>query len=103
MLDTSQRVETTPNDPTTGYALLAGIGEQNEAGIMLANFRAREESFSIKIKGWPWKGEAVCRRYLLDDARDLTLVEEHKLADENQTLNLVMPAPAFCHITVTPE
>ena len=102
MLDTPNRVKTTPNDPATGYALLAGTGKKNEAGIMLANFRAREESFSINIEGWPWKGEAVCRRYLLDDARDLTLAEESILEKECGCVDFVMPAPGFCHITVTP-
>ena len=102
ILDTALRVKTTPNDPATGYALLAGLRGRKQAGIMLSNFRAREADFSLQIRGWPWKGGAVCRRYLLDYARDLTLVDEHKLEKKNTTVNMCMPAPAFCYMTLTP-
>jgi xylan 1,4-beta-xylosidase len=103
MLDTARRAHTTPNDAATGYALLAGLGDGNQAGVLLSNFRARETGFTLTLKGWPWKGGAVCRRYLLDYDRNLTLVETHQLDAGGGTLNLMMPAPAFCYMTVTPE
>jgi xylan 1,4-beta-xylosidase len=102
MLDTNQRVKTTPNDAATGYALLAGLGEDAWAGVLLANYRAREANFNLTCKGWPWKGSAVCRCYLLDYDRNLTLIGEHRLDEGNATLDLCMPAPAFCYMTVTP-
>jgi len=89
--------------------LLAGLGQGASAGVLLANFRAREANFTLTCKGWPWQGGAVCRQYLLDYDRNLTLVDEHHLEDcfespweGNATLNLCMPAPAFCYMTLTP-
>ncbi len=102
MLDTPQRVQTTPNDAATGYALLAGVGEHNQANVMLVNFRAREIDFSLTLKGWPWAGSARCKCYLMDYDRNLTLVEEKVLDTQNATLDLCMPAPAFCLLSVTP-
>ena len=42
------------------------MGFHSRAGVLLANFRAREADFALTFKGWPWKGGAVCTRYLLD-------------------------------------
>lgn len=102
MLDTPRRVKTTPNNAAKGHAILAGLGSRKQAGIMLSNFRARETDFSVRIKGWPWNGSAVCRRYLLDQGHDLTLVEEHKIDGRSPVVNFCMPAPAFCYMTVVP-
>lgn len=101
LLDTPQRVESTPNRADAGCALLAGIGD-GRAGVLLANFRARSADFTLNLKHWPWAGGAVCRRYLLDYDRDLALVEEHRLAAPGGALALCMPAPAFCYLTLAP-
>ncbi|MEI6168595.1 MAG: hypothetical protein WCS52_15535 [bacterium] len=103
MLDTPHRVRTTPNDPLTGCALLAGVADTPKAGILLANFRARAAHFAVTIKDWPWPGKAVCKRYLLDYDRNLTLVGQEILDEKNTILRLCMPAPAFSYLTLTPD
>jgi hypothetical protein len=131
MLDTPQRAKTTVNHALKGYALLAGTSpvpslarrgadlasrepppypslsrrgaRLPRAGVMLANCRARETDFALTIKRWPWKGKAVCKRYLLDYDRNLNLVGEDRLEGRTNTVNLCMPAPALCYLAVTPE
>ena len=102
MLDTANRVMTTPNDAETGYAVLAGRGDGPSANVLLANFRARNADFKLTISSWPWQDAAVCRCYLLDYDRNLTLTREIRLDVDNHTVDLCMPAPAFCLLRIAP-
>ncbi len=102
LLDTPHRVRTTPNDPLSGHALLAGVADGPAAGILLVNHRARETDFLIEIKEWPWKGRAICRRHLVDDSRDLALVGQDTLDSSSRGLHLCLPAPTFCFLTLAP-
>jgi len=102
MLDTPYRVQTTSNNPMTGYALLAGLSEAPRAGILLSNFRARETDFALTVKNWPWAGKSICKRYLLDYDRNLTMVGQDVLDGENATINICMPPPALSYITIMP-
>jgi hypothetical protein len=102
-LDTPQRARTTPNDPRSGYALLAGTDGAARAGILLANARSRETDFDLALRGWPWRGKAVCRRYLLDYDRDLEFVAEDTLDEAGGIVKLCLPAPAFCYCTLMPD
>ncbi len=103
LMDTPQRVRTTTNDPQCGYALLAGLGETPRANILLANCRGRESSFELTVRNWPWKGKAVCKKYLLDQGRNFAFSGQSTLDDENNTLKLAMISPSCCHMTITPD
>ena len=102
MLDTPQRVLTTPNNPTTGYALLAGIADTPRAGILLANVHGTASAFTLSIKDWSWPGKAICHCYWLDAEHDLTLVQETTLADQNSAVSLCLPAPSVSLLIVSP-
>ena len=102
LLDTPNRVRTTVTDPHTGYALLAGVADEPRAEVLLANCRARESDFVVAPVNWPWSGGAVCKRYLLDYDRDLTLVGQSILDENNPTVNLCVAAPAVCRLTLEP-
>ena len=103
LLDHARRVRTTPNDPHTGYALLAGLAETPEAAMLLVNCRAREHTFVITVRNWPWKGNAVCKRYVLDHSRNLVLTGQDTLEENNATVRVPMIAPSFCYMTLTPD
>lgn len=103
LLDHPHRVVTTPNNPQTGYALLAGVADTPKAGLLLANYRARETHFRVSIKNWPWSGKAVCRRYVVDESYNLELAGTDVLDTPDRPLQFCLPAPAFCYLTLTPE
>ena len=102
LLDTPHRVRTTESDPHTGYALLAGVGDDPRAEVLLSNCRARESDFAVTFGNWPWTGKALCRCYLLDHDRDLALVGESVLDEDNPTVSFSMPAPGVCRMTLEP-
>lgn len=101
LLDTPHRVKSTVTPADRGYALLAGVADTHQAGILLVNFRAREAGFSLTITDWPWEGRAVCKLHLLDYDRNLTLIREQILEGKSGVLSLCMPAPALCLISIT--
>ena len=82
---------------------LTGRGKASSREVLLANYQAREADFVVSPKNWPWSGKAVCKRYLLDHDRDLTLVGESVLDEDNPTVNFCMPAPGVSRITLTPD
>ena len=56
-----------------------------------------------RLHDWPRPGKAVCKRYLLDYDRNLTLVGQEILDEKIAILRLCMPAPAFSYLTLTPD
>ena len=103
LLDTPRRATTTPNDATTGYALLAGTSASYQAGILLANARSHATDFTLSIKQWPWPGPAVCKQYLLDVDHDLTLINQTALDQRRGHVCLHLPSPAFSLLLLTPS
>lgn len=72
MLDTPRRVVAKGNDLESGFAVLAGLAEDNSrARILISNHRLNCEEYEIRVHGLPWQSATTAIRYVVDQHSDI--------------------------------
>jgi hypothetical protein len=72
MLDTPRRVAAKGSDLESGFAVLAGLSEDNaRAQILISNHRLDCKEYEIRVRGLPWQGDTLGKRYVVDQHTDI--------------------------------
>lgn len=72
MLDTPRRVVAKGNDLESGFAILAGLSEDNSrARILISNHRLDCKEYEIRVRDLPWREATICNRFVVDEHTDI--------------------------------
>lgn len=72
MLDTPRRVVAEGNDLERGFAVMAGLSEDNsQARILISNHRFSCSEYEIRVHRLPWQDATTCTRYVVDQHTDI--------------------------------
>jgi hypothetical protein len=82
-------------------AIAAGIDEKQQAAtLLIANFRSREERFTISLDGLPWPAATRCELRRIDAEQRLDRLTVATMKDHR--LGITLPAPSVLLVRLSP-
>ena len=102
LLETPKRVET--HGFTEGkLAFVAGLSpDGREATMLVSNFKAVSDDFSVKWRGFSWTGGVKVDIRIVDATRNFSEVRTESLPEGSDFLGLALKAPAIAMIRLRP-
>ena len=101
LLETPQRVATSGTIAGEVNAMAGMNSDKSELTLLVSNYKARHERFSIELKSLPWRGQTQVQCSQLNAHLNLEPITPPTMSDDHK-LTLALPAPAVAVIKFTP-
>lgn len=101
LLEFPARAECSVNGSARGVFAGAGLNEQGEAAVLVANYRGQTRRYLMEWAGLPADGSLICREYRVDEGHSLGLTDERPWEATDGSMEVLLPGDSVALWTLT--
>jgi len=103
LLDAPQRIEVAP-DQSDRFAIAAGKDKDgSRVTVLISNLRGDRDAVSLNIANLPWKGATKWEAMLVDQQRDLEVIDRGKIEAGDARWSRKVAAPSILLLKLTAD